>query len=47
MLTVMLLSKKTKIRDYCVPVEVDHKENEWVGFRDSPVGNMVNYIKGK
>lgn len=45
----MLLSKKkqTKISDYSVPVDVDHKENEWVGFRNSPVENMVNYIKGK
>lgn len=45
-MTVILLSKK-KISDYSVLVEVDHKENEWVGFRNLPVENMVNYIKRK
>lgn len=47
MLTAIFLSKKKKISDYFVPVEADHKENEWVGFRNSPVENMVYYIKGK
>lgn len=45
-LTAIFLRKK-KISDYPVPVEVDHKENEWVGFRNSPVENMVYSIKGK